>query len=323
MSRLTHRVDLDVFGGSATIVVTGRAQDGTSPQLAAVRAAAALRRIHTALTRFETRSELSRLNADPRPAVAASPLLRRLARAVRDAGEASGGLVDGTVLPALEAAGYAASRAGQEAAPLAALVEASAREARPALPDEAAAWRDVYVDDARGTIVRPPGVRLDGGGLVKGIACDLLARRLARHAEYAVECAGDLRVGGAHARRRPILVSDPFGGAEPIAHFDLAHGAVATSGVVRRCWPGEHGTVAHHLIDPGRRAPAFTGLLQATAFAPTALEAEVRAKAALLAGPQAAAAHLPDGGVLVTATGEVLDVAAAGDVRGASGRAAA
>jgi FAD:protein FMN transferase len=39
--------------------------------------------------------------------------------------------------------------------------------------------------------------------------------------------------------------------------------------------------------------------VQATAVAPTALEAEVRAKAALLSGPAGAAAWLPDGGVLV------------------------
>lgn len=166
------------------------------------------------------------------------------------------------------------------------------------------------MDDGRGTIVRPPGVRLDGGGLVKGMACDLVARRLARHAEFAIECAGDLRVGGIHARRRRILVSDPLGGCEPIARFDLAHGGVATSGLVQRWWPQPDGGAAHHLIDPGRRAPAFTGLLQVTALAPTALEAEIRAKAGLLAGPAAAATHLPDAGVLVTATGEVRDVRA-------------
>ena len=42
--------------------------------------------------------------------------------------------------------------------------------------------------------------------------------------------------------------------------------------------------------------------MQATAVAPTALEAEIRAKAALLSGPDGAAAWLPDGGVLVFAT---------------------
>ena len=48
------------------------------------------------------------------------------------------------------------------------------------------------------------------------------------------------------------------------------------------------------------------GIVQATALAPTALEAEVRAKAALLAGPDDAPDHLPHGGVLVLASGEIL-----------------
>jgi len=55
----------------------------------------------------------------------------------------------------------------------------------------------------------------------------------------------------------------------------------------------------HHLLDPATGRPAFTGIVQATALAPTALEAEWRAKAAVLAGPAAAPRRLPHGGVLV------------------------
>ena len=51
--------------------------------------------------------------------------------------------------------------------------------------------------------------------------------------------------------------------------------------------------------------------MQATAVAPTALEAEIRAKAALLSGPEGAAAWLPDGGVLVFDDGG-LDVLPSG-----------
>ncbi|MBE2317525.1 hypothetical protein DVA67_016195 [Solirubrobacter sp. CPCC 204708] len=39
---------------------------------------------------------------------------------------------------------------------------------------------------------------------------------------------------------------------------------------------------APHLLDPSTGEPAFTGVVQATALAPTAVEAEWRAKAALL-----------------------------------------
>jgi len=60
----------------------------------------------------------------------------------------------------------------------------------------------------------------------------------------------------------------------------------------------------------GAGRPADTGLVQVTAMADTGLQAEVRAKAALLAGPGRAPGHLPAGGVLVTADGEPLLVPA-------------
>src|ERR1019366_3637570 len=56
---------------------------------------------------------------------------------------------------------------------------------------------------------------------------------------------------------------------------------------------------AHHLLDPGTGRPAFTGGVQATALAPTATEAEILAKAAVLSGPERALSWLRQGGVLV------------------------
>jgi FAD:protein FMN transferase len=106
-----------------------------------------------------------------------------------------------------------------------------------------------------------------------------------------------------------VLVDDPFGGG-PVDEWRVADGAVATSGIGRRAWRGPGGVVAHHLLDPATGRPAWTGVVQATALAPTALEAEIRAKAAVLAGPGAAAAHLPHGGLLLLADGDVRRVEA-------------
>src|SRR6478735_894547 len=64
------------------------------------------------LSRFRADSELSAFNRDPRPALAASPLLRGLARAARWAGARSRGLVDATLVSELEHQGYATSLAG-------------------------------------------------------------------------------------------------------------------------------------------------------------------------------------------------------------------
>ena len=52
-------------------------------------------------------------------------------------------------------------------------------------------------------------------------------------------------------------------------------------------------------VDPSTGRPAYTGIVQATALAPTAADAEVRAKAALLTGGDHAPLWLAHGGVLV------------------------
>jgi thiamine biosynthesis lipoprotein len=153
-------------------------------------------------------------------------------------------------------------------------------------------------------VTRPPGLRLDPGGIAKGLLADLVGEPLADFATFAVDCCGDLRVGGSESRPRKIQVDDPAGGA-PVHELRLADGAVATSGITRRAWTRDDGRPAHQILDPATGEPAFTGVLQATAVAPTGLLAETFAKAALLSGPQGAEEHLPYGGVLVLAGGEV------------------
>jgi thiamine biosynthesis lipoprotein len=223
-----------------------------------------------------------------------------VAAAVR-AWRESGGLVDATLGAELERAGYTGDLAGS--LPLeAALGRAPARRAAAADPDSP--LRDTRVDRARRIVTRPPGMRLDSGGLAKGLFADLLAESLAGHATFAVDCAGDLRIGGTSGRERRVEVSSPFD--ESVIHrFELSGGGVATSGIGRRSWLDANGRPAHHLLDPATGRPAYTGVVQATALAPTALAAEIRAKAALLSGPDDARRWLPDGGVLVADDGSV------------------
>jgi thiamine biosynthesis lipoprotein len=165
----------------------------------------------------------------------------------------------------------------------------------------------VRADLQAGEVERPPGVELDSGGLAKGLAADDVAAALDGFPRFSVDCAGDLRVGGADPRSWRIDVASPAGGP-PVATLAALNGtAVATSGITRRRWR-QGGAARHHLLDPATGQPAFTGVVQATALAPTGLEAEVRAKTALLAGPHAGPGHLVHGGALVLADGEVLTV---------------
>jgi FAD:protein FMN transferase len=269
--------------------------------------------VEAALSRFRPDSELSRLNADPRPAVPASPVLRELALAVRSAGARSGGLVDATLLGPLERQGYTTSRAGVAPAPLDEALPA-APPRRPAQPQPSRAHAGVGVDP-QGRVVRPPGVRLDSGGLAKGLAADRAARTLPAGVRYAIAGGGDLAVGGAQGPPWEIAVHDARTG-EPAHHLRVRAGGIATSGISSRLWRRGDGTYAHHLLDPESGAPAWTGLVAATAVAASALEAEVLAKTAMLSGPDRARALLARrGGVLQHDDGRLEVVAGPPAVR--------
>jgi FAD:protein FMN transferase len=284
----------DCFGSSCAALVTG---DTTrrSAREAAERGRRSLRAWHARFSRFTPHSELSSLNADPRREIPVSPLMARFANAVVRAGQLTGGLVDATLIDQIEAAGYAGDLG--ELLPLeTALMLAPRRKA--AAPGAARSWRAVEVSIGAGTVRRPPGVKLDSGGLAKGLFADVLAEQLAGHEAFAINCAGDLMVGGTGGVVRPIEVESPFDGST-LHTFRMRRTGVATSGIGRRAWLDESGRPAHHLLDPSTGTPAYTGVVQVTALAASAVTAEIRAKAAILSGPGAARDWLPDGGVIV------------------------
>ena len=277
-------------------------EHGPDPHAAARAARGQLESADARLSRFRPDSELARLNADPRATVPASELLRVAVRAALWAAEASDGLVDPTLLDSLERAGYRHSLAGITRAGLAeALAQAPSRA--PARAREDKRWRAIEIDDAAGTITRPPGLRIDTGGSTKGLAADAVAH--AMRGRHVVDCGGDLRLDAAGGDAYGVLVEHPLT-REPACTVPVRSGAVATSGPGRRLWRDAAGAIGHHLLDPSTGEPAWTGLISATALAPTALEAETLAKVALLSGPDRARELLADrGGVLIHDNGDV------------------
>jgi FAD:protein FMN transferase len=319
-ARIEHRHRFACFGGTCTILIAdpGRITDAAAAAAAAKRT---LLEWHERFSRFEPGSELSALNRDRRYKVPVSPMMQQLVRAAVHASRRTGGLVDATLGEAIASAGYASSTAS-EGIPLAtALSLAPPRMA--AAPDMADRWCRISIDPRQGTVTRTPGTMIDLGGIAKGVFADELAARLGDFEAFVVDCAGDLRLGGRGGLRRDVKVADPFG-AGTLHRLSLSGGGVATSGIGRRSWLTADGQPAHHLLDPASGKPAFTGVVQATALAPTATEAETLAKAAVLAGPHQAPRWLPHGGVIVFDDGsyEVLEpVARASDDEAAGSRA--
>ena len=282
------------FGGNTTVLVEGAGPLG-EPGEAVIAARDLLLIWHAVFSRFKPESELSALNQDEGTSVPVSAIMARFVQAAVDAAEATGGLVDATMLDEIERLGYKTERfQGSLALPLA-LALAPARQPAGAHPDPR--WRTIEVDVGTSTVTRPPGVKLDGGGIVKGLLADVVGEMLQEHNSYLVDCEGDVRVGGSGGLERSVAVSAPL--SQRILHeFKLADGAVATTSITKRSWM-ERLKPAHHLLDPATGLPAYTGIVQATALAPTALEAEALAKAALLSGPQGAAGWLRHGGLIL------------------------
>lgn len=233
-----------------------------------------------ALSRFRPDSELSRLNAraGQRP-IPVSETLWQVLRAALQAAEMSNGLVTPTILPALQHAGYTDSfehLPRQQAA--AGTLPADAVAA-------AQAWRDIALNPAERTVGLPAGVQLDLGGVAKGWAAEVAARRLDRYGPALVDAGGDIAVSAPRRDGSPwiIEVASPFNEAETLAHIALLEGVVVTSGRDYRQWM-QGGRLRHHIIDPRTGEPADTDLISVTVIARRAVRAEAAAKMMLILG---------------------------------------
>ena len=301
---IEQRESFPCFGSGCTVIVSDA--HAAEAAAAALRARRRLMGWHGQFSRFEPGSELTRLNDDSGETVIVSPMMRRVVEACIQAARATDGLVDPTLLTEIEAAGYGSHYDGPGVPLTVALAMAPTR--RPGRPARAANWRLVSTDRGTCSVTRPAGVRIDPGGIAKGVFADELAALLAGHDAFVVDCGGDLRLGGRYAPLREVHVASPF--EDGVLHtFALRAGSVATSGIGRRSWIDADGRVAHHLLDPATGRPAFTGIVQVTALAPTTAEAEMLSKAALLRGPRHAGEVLVHGGVIVLDDGDyvVLD----------------
>ncbi len=241
-------------------------------------------------SRFRGDSELTRVNARAGRWTKVSPGFAALLARSLEAAARSDGLFDPTVLPSLIAAGY--DRDFDE-------LIAGARDAlHPSEP--CGRWSEIELE---GDLVRLPiGVGLDFGGIAKGWTVDLAAHAaIGEGLSWAiVNAGGDLRITGTSPSEGfEIAIDDPEAPGEEIARVRVARGALATSSVTARAW----GPGLHHLIDPRTGLPADTGILQATVWAETCAEAEIRAKWALLSG-SSILDHVS--GVLVTDDGRIL-----------------
>lgn len=182
---------------------------------------------------------------------------------------ATGGLVDPTVKPLVDAWGFGVAKPVHN--PDDALIKRL-------LPDVGAgkiSLKGSYLSKSR------PGVQLDLDGIAQGYSVDCLARLLEKHGvhNYLVELGGELRIKGSKPGNEKFSVGiEAINGddinPEPVRRIiQPGDGAVTTSGNYRK----HHiagGREVSHLINPLTGYPLHNEMISVTVFARDAITAD-------------------------------------------------
>ena len=255
------------------------------------------------LSRFRATSELNQLNRRGGQFMPVSPILWEVIQLAIKAAEWSNGLVSPTILNALEAAGYDRSFELIGSSPSSTTRTTAARSD--------GQWRAIERKASTRSIQLPADVQIDLGGVAKGWAAERAARKLSIHGAALVDASGDIALTGIRrdGQAWPIGVSDPLNANRQLDLIMIAQGGVATSGRDYRKWQKD-GKWQHHIIDPRTGLPADTDVISASVVAPTALQAEVAAKTAVILGSEQGLRWLNEradyAGLLVLEDGRVL-----------------
>jgi FAD:protein FMN transferase len=235
------------------------------------------------LTRFDARSDLSRLNRNAGAWVHVDDRLLAALRAALRARRITGGRFDPTILAPLIAAGYDRTFDELKPRPSAALSGWLAGAA-------------LHVDEDGGRARVDAGAAVDLGGIGKGFSAEraVTAMRLAWPGLRGglVDLGGDLAFFGTppDGPSWRIAIADPRAPGNTLTTLRIRDAGVATSGRDRRRF-GVDGEL-HHLIDPETGAPADAGPLAVTVVAADATEAESHSTALGISTLAEAKAHV-------------------------------
>jgi len=140
------------------------------------------------LSRFLLDSELSRLNRRAGTPTAVSDLLYAVLATALTAAQASQGVYDPSLLDQLEQVGYDRT-----------FDDLPAVQFSPIIPGEpGGGWRGIRVNPLSGYVTLPVGIKLDFGGIAKGMAVDAALEHLRQSgiSSALVNAGGDLAVLG-------------------------------------------------------------------------------------------------------------------------------
>jgi thiamine biosynthesis lipoprotein len=223
-------------------------------------------------SRFDERSELSRLTAQAGRPVPVHAIVYEAVKFALMVAEESGGAFDPTVGHRMAARGFDKEhRTGER------IRAASA-------PDDGVSYRDVLLDPDRKTITLRRPLTLDLGAVAKGLAVDTAARELEMFTDFAIDAGGDLYLGGSNEQGAPwsVGIRHPRQEHELITSLRVSNQAVCTSGDYERRAPGGE----QHILDPRGGASSPVAVASATVVASRAMLADALATAVFVLGPE-------------------------------------
>ena len=255
-----------------TVVSITVLENGARAEFAeAIEAAfAAMVAVDRAMSTYDPKSEISRLNAQG--TVEAGAEFLAVTRQALAFHRVSDGAFDVTMKPLLDLQARSfkdrnGPPSATEVAAVLGLVDAT----------------KIAIEGAR--ISLPPGAQMTLDGIAKGFAIDraieVLAARGVTHA--LVDAGGDVRVlGDKNGEPWNVALQDPRQPSRHLAVVALRERAVATSGDYRRYFDPE--MKYHHILDP-RTGASAEALISATVLAPTAMMADALATSVFVLGP--------------------------------------
>lgn len=240
-----------------------------------------LGRVDRFFSRWRPDSEVSRLGAhastEPFPVSADTAAVLEVARKVSDL---TGGALDVTVAPLVEAWGFGPGPRPPEVPGPEALAALRAR----------VGYRQLTIDAARRTVTKArPDVSCDVAALAGGWAADRVAAAIVAlgHGDVLVDVGGEVTARGRRADGAPwrVAIEWPDGSRERTLVIALEDAAVATSGDYRNAWTDREGMRRSHVIDPRTGQPVAHGLASATVVDRDGARADALATALLVLGP--------------------------------------
>lgn len=229
-------------------------------------------------SRFRPDSELTQFNESAGMETGVSHKFRELLAASKRMAEATKGVYNPFVLPALQEAGYKGSWPSPHK-----LAGASDYSDRMVVPSS-----ELHIKQHSASI--PAGTALDFGGIGKGYLLDQLAKLLAPLPlqGYWLSLGGDIACAGFDLDNVPWAVgvqhaTDLTKTIATVTNTDGKPLFIATSGVTKRRGYSANGSW-HHLIDPRTGKPAVTDILTVTVTAKSGVNADVYAKTIVIAG---------------------------------------